>query len=173
MPRLINMADRFAKAKAAQVKSKSPTDTLKAVMDILGKNVVGKDGKECAIKIKQGFGIPFFADDTNGMKTLGTVRARLVSVSREGQPWAGTDFKVWKDDEEKQIFFMRSEDLDKPRAAKIGGRKAGAATNTKGLKEAMGMASNDANANASADNSNEANDNAGNSNTDTKVKDLT
>ena len=167
------MADRFAKVKAAQTtKTASTTDTLGAVMTFFGKNID-------KLKVGQGLEIDIPEDDVNkngtfGMKTLGIARARLVSVTREGEPWAGQDYSVSIDrttkPEKPCLIIMRNPDLATPRPKKTGGRKAGTPNKAKAgvpsLSEAMGMSKEHLNP---GDNENDNN----NEIKDVVVKDLT
>ncbi len=121
MPRILkgsSIQSRFA-ALAAARKSSSPSksvDTVKAVLDTLGANFekVGV-GDGMAIKVPEG---------TDAKKYLAGIRGKLVSVGREGQPWAGRKYKTSYDDAAKEVLILRDAD-GTPLPRKVGGRKPG------------------------------------------------
>ena len=173
MPRILNsIENRFAAVTKAQKKpyaNKNAVDTVSAVLGLLGNNFDN---------VKPGQGMAFVIPaETTPKKFLASIRGKLVAVSREGQPWAGRQYKSAIDTvtnpDKPEVIVMRLED-GKALPRKVGGRPTKAESEARKAEKAE----NDAKLEAlqSAANNDRSNDNDSKTTkttAKTQIKDLT
>lgn len=119
MPRIVSVASRIATLRTnakAKANKTTPTDTVAAVSKMLGANFEKVEvGKGMVFKVPEGVA---------GKSYLAQARGKLMSVTREGQPWAGRVYLTVLDSEANEVIVERQADTNNP-PKRLVGRKAG------------------------------------------------